>query len=124
MKMFSLSDVALLSLLHIPIVCSDPVCSVSQHMDMQVDFLNCSRGYTEEHFITEERDLCEMVNSVVEQCGELWQRCYTNQEVGRIRDLHIEDMVMQYGVEGELDSCDFIKKYRYGLFLLANRLEK
>ena len=112
--MFAWSCVSLLTLLHVTIVCSDPVCSVLQHMAMQADFLKCSRMFTEEHFNSEEGDMCELMNSVVGKCGELWQRCYTSREVRRMRDLHIEDLVMQYGAKGGLDRCHIVKKYRYG----------
>ena len=113
MKMCSLKGVAVLTLLCVGSVCSDPVCLVVENREMQADFTNCSRMYTEEHFNTEEGDTCQLVNSVVGKCGELWQRCHTSREVRRMRDLHIEALIRQYGAEGGLDGCDIVKEYRY-----------
>ena len=88
-------------------------CSVMDHKNMQGDFRNCSRSYTEEHFNSEMVDTCELVKSVVENCGELWNRCHTSREVRRMRDMHIEALVRQYGEQGELDACDLVQEYRY-----------
>ena len=93
---------------------SDKVCSVLEHREMQADFTNCSRRYTEEHFNTENGDTCHLVKSVVENCGELWERCHTNKEVRRMRDLHIEDLVRQYRSEEGLEGCQIVQEYRYG----------
>merc|ERR1712142_412238 len=58
-------------------------------------------------------DTCELVKSVVENCGELWNRCHTSREVRRMRDMHIEALVRQYGEQGELDACDLVQEYRH-----------
>ena len=91
---------------------SDKVCSVLEHREMQEDFTNCSRMNTEEHFNTENGDTCHLVKSVVGKCGELWERCHTSREVRRMRDLHIEALVRQYGSEGGLEGCDLVQEYR------------
>jgi hypothetical protein len=102
----------LLSLICVVSVQSDKVCSVLEHREMQADFTNCSRRYTEAHFNTENGDTCHLVKRVVGKCGELWERCQTSREVRRMRDLHIEALVRQYGGEGGLEGCDLVKKYR------------
>ena len=103
----------LLSLLCVVSVQSDKVCSVVEHREMQADFTNCSRRYTEEPFNTDNKDTCHLVQSVVGKCGELWERCHTSREVRRMRDLHIEALVRQYGSDGGLDDCVLVREYRY-----------
>ena len=87
-------------------------CSVEEIKNMQGDFRNCSRRNTEEHFNSEMVDTCGLVESVVVNCGEIWNRCHTSKEVRRMRDLHIESLVRQYGELGELDDCELVKEYR------------
>merc|ERR1712106_702325 len=106
-----MKSVALMALLS-AVSAADEVCSVVKHRKMQGDFTNCSRMYTEEHFNTAKGDTCQLVKSVVGKCGELWQRCHTSREVRRMRDLHIEALIRQYGAEGGLDGCDIVKEYR------------
>ena len=112
MKMYSLKHVVFLALLLVVSVRSDEVCSVVEHREMQADFTNCSRRYTDEHFNTKNGDTCHLVKRVVGKCGELWQRCHNSREVRRMRDLYIEALVRQYGSEGGLDDCHFVEKYR------------
>merc|ERR1719477_510533 len=68
-------------------------------------------------------DTCGLVKSVVESCGEIWNRCYSSKEVRRMRDLHIEALVKQYGELGELDDCELVKKYRQSGRTLADPVE-
>merc|ERR1712042_9233 len=68
-------------------------------------------------------ETCELVKSVVKNCGELWNRCHTSREVRRMRDLHIEALVRQYGEQGELDSCEIVQEYRHSGRTLADPVE-
>merc|ERR1719317_1200466 len=68
-------------------------------------------------------DTCELVKSVAESCGKIWNRCYSSKEVRRMRDLHIEALVRQYGELGELDDCELVKKYRQSGRTLADPVE-
>merc|ERR1711874_189306 len=87
-------------------------CSVVEHKKMQADFTNCSGIYTEEHFNSEMRNVCDLVRNVVESCGEMWTRCHSDMEVRRMRDLHIEALLRQYGEQGELEGCQLVEEYR------------
>ena len=68
----------------------------------------------EEHQNLEDENSCQLVRKVIRFCGELWNRCHTSREVRRMRDLHIEALVRQYGSEGGLEGCDLVQEYRYG----------
>ena len=103
MKKCSMKSVTLLAVLSAVSAAGGEECSVVEHRKMQGDFTTCSRMYTEEHFNTEKGDNCQLVKSVVGKCGELWQRCHTSREVRRMRDLHIEALVRQYGDQGGLE---------------------
>ena len=98
---------------------SDCLLSTVYCLVSTVYFRNCSRKNTEEHFNSEMVDTCGLVESVVVNCGEIWNRCHTSKEVRRMRDLHIESLVRQYGELGELDDCELVKEYRcYQLIIL------
>jgi len=115
--------VILLGVMIAGLTADDEECSVVEIKNMQGEFRNCSRRSTEEHFNSEMVDTCELVKSVVESCGELWNRCYTIKEVRRMRDLHIEALVRQYGELGELDGCDLVQEYRQSGRTLADPVE-
>merc|ERR1719320_824109 len=66
-------------------------------------------------------DTCELVKSVVENCGEIWNRCYSSKEVRRMRDLHIEALVRQYK---ELDDCELVKEYRHSGRTVTDPIEE
>merc|ERR1719233_2103059 len=66
---------------------------------------------------------CGLVESVVVNCGEIWNRCHTSKEVRRMRDLHIESLVRQYGELGELDDCELVKEYRQSGRTLTDTVE-
>merc|ERR1719233_2791447 len=66
---------------------------------------------------------CGLVESVVVNCGEIWNRCHTSKEVRRMRDLHIESLVRQYGEQGELDDCELVKEYRQSGRTLTDPVE-
>jgi len=121
MRMVLLESVFLLAVL--TVAGGDQECSVVEIKNMQGEFRNCSRSNTEEHFNSEMVDTCELVKSVVDTCGEIWNRCYSSKEVRRMRDLHIEALVRQYGGLGELDECELVKKYRQSGRTLAEPVE-
>jgi len=123
MRMMLLQSVFLLAVLAAAVAGGDQECSVMEIKNMQGEFRNCSRRNTEEHFNSEMVDTCELVKSVVESCGEIWNRCYSSKEVRRMRDLHIEALVKQYGELGELDDCELVKKYRQSGRTLADPVE-
>merc|ERR1719233_1731273 len=68
-------------------------------------------------------DTCGLGERVVVNCGEIWNRCHTSKEVRRMRDLHIESLVRQYGELGELDDCELVKEYRQSGRTLADPVE-
>ena len=113
MRMEGLCSVILLGVIMAVLAAGDEECSVVEIKNMQGDFRNCSRTNTEEHFNSKKADTCGLVESVVENCGEIWNRCHTSKEVRRMRDLHMEALVRQYSELGELDNCELVKEYRY-----------
>jgi len=122
--MSGLGSVILLGVITAVLTAGYEECSVVEIKNLQGDFRNCARRNTEEHFNSEMVDTCELVKSVVESCGELWNRCHTIKEVRRMRDLHIEALVRQYGELGELDGCDLVEEYRQSGRTLADPVEE
>jgi len=90
----------------------DDVCSWSEHKAMQEDFTSCSREKIEENYNLEEPDTCLLLKKIINECGKLWERCYTSQEVRSMKDLHMEALVKQYSEEEDLDTCHVVEQYR------------
>ena len=87
-------------------------CSLVELREMQIEFTTCSRMKIEEHQNLEGENPCQLVRKVIRTCGALWQKCHTSMEVRRMRDLHIEALVRQYGADAELDGCGIVTEYR------------
>ena len=87
-------------------------CSMVELREMQTDCTNCSKMKIEKHQNLLDDNACQLVRKVIRVCGELWERCHTSREVRRMRDLHIEALVRQYGSKGGLDGCHLVQEYR------------
>jgi len=88
-------------------------CSRVQTRAMQQTFTDCSRNISEtQHSDQAAGWECELVRAVVEECGKLWLRCHTAREVRRMRDLHIEALIRQYGGPGVMETCPVVREYR------------
>ena len=93
-------------------ILSNMACSTVQLREMQASFTTCSRMKIEREQLNLDRNTsCLLVERVLIECGGLWERCHSKREVRRMKDLHIEAMVRQYGEEG-LDTCEIVKEYR------------
>jgi len=82
-------------------------CSLRETRVMQAQFSNCSRLFTQN---TE--DICQLLDSVVGECGQHWLSCHQEREVRKMRDLHIDHLIRSYEENNNLDDCLVVKEYR------------
>jgi len=82
-------------------------CSLVETRVMQAKFSNCSRIFTQN---TE--DICELLESVVGECGKHWLSCHSEREVRKMKDLHIDHLIRSYEENNNLADCLVVKEYR------------
>jgi len=57
-----------------------------------------------------EEAACEMVSSILSECGAAWYQCYTEEEVQDLQDMHLESLLAQHsGVS--LSGCPPVSQY-------------
>ena len=56
---------------------------------------------------------CQLLNSLVETCGELGNLCHSREEVKRMKDMQVQEMILKNS-ESEIDiaQCLAVAKYR------------
>jgi len=80
-------------------------CTVEEQREMQSKFSSCSRDVSS-------ASVCQLVQNVVDNCGEHWRDCHEDREVRQLKDLHIEEMVRLYGRGQDLTYCPVVKEFR------------
>jgi len=101
---------------------NQPVCNDDQQKQMQEEFQECLNKYTKEHHessgIAEtpeqyQKFTCKLLSDTVE-CGELWKRCHSDEEVRNIQDTHIQARIGQFRDNNEgIDvlKCPVVEEY-------------
>jgi len=74
---------------------------------MQASFSNCSSQFTQQS-----GQICQLLESVVDQCSKLWLACHSKKEVAKMRDLHINHLIKSYQENEDLEDCRVVKEYR------------
>jgi len=54
--------------------------------------------------------LCSLISETVSQCGTIWERCHTQEEVRRLKDTQLEALMLQYS-EVDQKSCGVVTEY-------------
>merc|ERR1712087_949529 len=82
-------------------------CSQEKYTAMQASFSNCSSQLTQQS-----GEICQLLESVVDQCSKLWLACHSKKEVAKMRDLHINHLIKSYQETEDLEDCRVVKEYR------------
>merc|ERR1712241_625495 len=82
-------------------------CSQEKYTAMQASFSNCSSQFTQQS-----GQICQLLESVVDQCSKLWLACHSKKEVAKMRDLHINHLIKSYQENEDLEDCRVVKEYR------------
>ena len=82
----------------IPIECND-----IQQTEMTDDFQQCLNEFTKEYYEQKaenpeksQENTCNLLVETVTNCGEIWNRCYSPDEVRNIKDMHIQARIGQF----------------------------
>jgi len=100
----------------IPIECND-----IQQKEMTDDFQQCLNEFTKEYYEQKaenpeksQENTCNLLVETVTNCGEIWNRCYSPDEVRNIKDMHIQARIGQFQNnidEIEVVKCSVVKEY-------------
>jgi len=101
---------------------NQPVCNDDQQTQMTEEFQECLNKYTKEHHESSgkaetpeqyQKFTCKLLSDTVE-CGELWKRCHSDEEVRNIQDTHIQARIGQFRDNSEgIDvlKCPVVEEY-------------
>jgi len=53
---------------------------------------------------------CSLVSQTVTVCGKAWTKCYTDEEVQRLHDMHLESLLAQHS-SLSLSGCSLVEEY-------------
>jgi len=90
-------------------------CEESGLQTMQSDFNNCAvelsyKFEAEREGENEEDALCQLISETVGECGQIWQRCHSQDEVRRLKDTQLEALMLQHS-EVSQDKCQVVVEY-------------
>jgi len=82
---------------------------------MQSDFNNCAvelsyKFDSEREGDNEEDALCNLISKTVDECGQIWERCHSPDEVRRLKDTQLEALMLQHS-EVSQDKCQVVVDY-------------
>jgi len=92
---------------------------------MQADFNNCAvelsyKFEAEREGENEEEALCQLISETVGECGQIWERCHSPEEVRRLKDTQLEALMLQHN-EVSQDDCQVVVEYLFSGRQEANR---
>ena len=97
-----------------------PECDLEDKQMVQAKFRDCTLHYKSEydeaasmgHEEIEEMTLtCWLVEKLVNTCGDLWARCYAQEDVEKMKGLHVESLLSKTrNASVDIGNCDTIKK--------------
>jgi len=90
-------------------------CEESGLQTMQSDFNNCAvelsyKFEAEREGENEEDALCELISETVGECGQIWERCHSPDEVRRLKDTQLEALMLQHS-EVNQEKCQVVVDY-------------
>lgn len=82
--------------------------------------MNCTGEYKKEYTrmmksdnVEVDKVTCNLVNSLVETCGELWGLCHSREEVVRMKNMQMENMISKNSESPvDIEKCLAISQYR------------
>jgi len=125
-KEMSLNSVhCLLLLLALPLLrggIAQQSCDEDESDLMYEEWRNCTDEFKQEYAVAVERAqrqaevevaICRMLQGLVEECGNLWARCQSDQQVREMKDLYMANLMRNNnGSENSLDDCPIVIRFR------------
>eukprot|EP00091_Calanus_sinicus_P002428 TRINITY_DN12467_c0_g1_i4.p1 TRINITY_DN12467_c0_g1~~TRINITY_DN12467_c0_g1_i4.p1 ORF type:complete len:320 (+),score=76.99 TRINITY_DN12467_c0_g1_i4:137-961(+) len=98
-------------------------CEERDREEMMKNFINCTGEHKNEYkqmMALENVDIeevtCKLVNSLVTTCGELWNLCHSVEEVKRMKDMQVKEMITRNSDSGiDIEQCLTVAQYRESL---------
>merc|ERR1719483_117641 len=60
-----------------------------------------------------QRVTCRLVENIVETCGEEWRQCHGQEDVRRMKDMHVESLLSKNrGAVVDIEQCNTVKQFR------------
>jgi len=94
-------------------------CSDSEMQETNSEFNQCAvqleyqfeeRKDTAEDETGVETAACSLISETVTECGKAWDKCYTEEEVLRLHDMHLESLLAQHS-SLSLSGCSLVEEY-------------
>merc|ERR1712130_663087 len=94
-------------------------CTESEMQDLQAEYSQCAaqmeyqfeeRKDDSEDITDDESGGCILVSRTVLECGNAWQKCYTQEEVQRMQDMQVESLLAQHRTL-PLFRCSIVSEY-------------
>ena len=99
---------------------SSATCGLEDQKKMQEMFSNCTQKYKTEYNMAVavkkeevQRVTCRLVENIVETCGDEWRQCHGEEDVRRMKDMHVESLLHKNrGAVVDIEQCHTVKQFR------------
>merc|ERR1712130_132084 len=107
-------------------------CTESEMQDLQAEYSQCAvqmeyqfeeRKDDSDDITDDESGGCILVSRTVLECGNAWQKCYTEEEVQRMQDMQVESLLAQHRTL-PLSRCSIVSEYLESGRREENRMEE
>ena len=100
-------------------------CGLEDQNKMQEMFSNCTQKYKTEYNMAVavkkeevQRVTCRLVENIVETCGDEWRQCHGEEDVRRMKDMHVESLLHKNrGAVVDIEQCETVKQFRSDFIL-------
>ena len=99
---------------------------------VQEMFSICTRKYKAEYkmeLASNRKDVlgitCKLVENIVSVCGEEWRQCHTREEVRRMKDLQVENIIIKNRgqLPVDIEQCTTVQQFRLAILFLVIKLQ-
>ena len=95
-------------------------CGLEDQKKVQAMFSKCTQKYKTEYNMAVavkkeevQRVTCRLVENIVETCGDEWRQCHGEEDVRRMKDMHVESLLHKNrGAVVDIEQCHTVKQFR------------
>jgi len=95
-------------------------CTLEDQRRVQARFSNCTSEYSAEYSrVVEsskedvEKLTCQLVEDIVEVCGDEWRECHDEEDVRRMKDMHVESLLNKNRrARVDIELCQVVRLFR------------
>ena len=100
-------------------------CTLEDQRRVQARFSNCTSEYKAEYSRVVgsnkeevEKLTCQLVEDIVEVCGDEWRECHDEEDVRRMKDMHVESLLNKNRrARVDIELCQVVRLFRYTLLI-------